>query len=208
MPSGPVILRGILWTTLTCICVYRLGWTVVLGREIKMTKREVKKLNLGFNIGDEVIINQDLIYYSYSQFIKKHPKYAPYWQYKRFVEPTGFPLTIIGVHNHVLDEIYDKNEYCIAVQDKFNRIYLVGGSGVRKIKLESNEVIDKLECIYCDGGVALTTGKTNDSGIGIRYPGILNAYGYDVHGFGNNGIEVKIDYCPMCGRSLKHLHRQ
>lgn len=58
-------------------------------------------------------------------------------------------------------------------------------------------------CEYCDGAKALVIGKTDDIGIAIRYPYFLMAYGYDVHGLGSNGIEVKINYCPICGKELK-----
>lgn len=58
-------------------------------------------------------------------------------------------------------------------------------------------------CDYCEKGKALIIGKTDDVGIAIKYPRQLNAYGYDVHGMGNNGITVKINYCPICGRDLR-----
>lgn len=63
-------------------------------------------------------------------------------------------------------------------------------------------------CKYCQDGVALAIGKSDkpnndDYGISIQYPNFLNAYGYDIHGVGSNGITVKINYCPMCGRELK-----
>ena len=45
-------------------------------------------------------------------------------------------------------------------------------------------------------------GKTDDFGIAIQYPAYLLAYGYDVHGGGSNGLGVKINYCPMCGKYL------
>lgn len=58
-------------------------------------------------------------------------------------------------------------------------------------------------CEYCEKAKALTIGKTDDCGIAIKYPNSLIAYGYDVHGAGSNGLEVKINYCPMCGRKLR-----
>ena len=57
-------------------------------------------------------------------------------------------------------------------------------------------------CEYCKNGVPLVIGKTNDYGIAIQYPQSLNAYGYDIHGTGSNGLICKIEYCPMCGRKL------
>ena len=62
--------------------------------------------------------------------------------------------------------------------------------------------IEPIECPYCQKGVPLVIGKTNDYGIAIQYPNRLNAYGYDVHGTGSNGLLVRINYCPMCGRRL------
>lgn len=58
-------------------------------------------------------------------------------------------------------------------------------------------------CKYCEKAVPLIIGKTNDKGIAIQFPNRLNAYGYDVHGGGSNGLTVKINYCPMCGRKLE-----
>ena len=43
-------------------------------------------------------------------------------------------------------------------------------------------------CEFCEKGKALVIGKTDDIGIAIQYPRKLIAYGYDVHGMGNNGI--------------------
>lgn len=61
-------------------------------------------------------------------------------------------------------------------------------------------------CEYCEKGVPLVIGKTNDYGIAIYRDGAgkeyLNAYGYDIHRMNSNGLEVKINYCPMCGRKL------
>lgn len=58
-------------------------------------------------------------------------------------------------------------------------------------------------CDYCNGGVALVVDeKTTDKGIRICYPNTLNAYGYDVHGTGSNGLSCKINYCPICGEDL------
>ena len=62
---------------------------------------------------------------------------------------------------------------------------------------------NKKDCIYCQKGCALkTSAKTNDVGITILYPNKLMAYGYDIHGSGSNGLTLKINFCPMCGRKL------
>lgn len=58
-------------------------------------------------------------------------------------------------------------------------------------------------CKYCEEAAPLKIGKTNDCGIVIRYPNHLDAYGYNVHGMESNGLEVNINYCPMCGRKLR-----
>lgn len=60
-------------------------------------------------------------------------------------------------------------------------------------------------CEFCENGKSLTTGKTNDYGIAIQYPNKLIAYGYDIHGTGSNGLLVKINICPMCGRKLSEV---
>ena len=61
-------------------------------------------------------------------------------------------------------------------------------------KYLSDEILNsKLDAIYLD----------EFKGIAIKYPAYLSAYGYDVHGGGSNGIQVKIYHCPMCGRYLE-----
>lgn len=60
-------------------------------------------------------------------------------------------------------------------------------------------------CEYCECGVPLVTGKTDDIGVAIiliHKRSFLNAYGYDIHGPGSNGILCRINFCPMCGRKL------
>lgn len=59
-------------------------------------------------------------------------------------------------------------------------------------------------CKYCEQTKPLIIGETNDKGIAIQFPNRLNAYGYDVRGSGSNGLNVKINYCPMCGRKLEN----
>lgn len=62
------------------------------------------------------------------------------------------------------------------------------------------------KCDFCQGGKPLVTGETSDYGISINHISYigpcLHAYGYDVHGTGSNGLTVKINYCPMCGKLL------
>ena len=58
------------------------------------------------------------------------------------------------------------------------------------------------DCKYCQEAKPLAIGQTDDRGIAIRYPNTLNAYGYDVHGSCSNGLNVKINFCPMCGRKV------
>ena len=59
------------------------------------------------------------------------------------------------------------------------------------------------KCEFCEGGKPLVIGRTNDYGIDIHYPNRLVAYGYCVHGMDSNGLDVLINYCPMCGRDLR-----
>ena len=62
------------------------------------------------------------------------------------------------------------------------------------------------KCDFCHRGKPLVIGKTSDYGISINnisYVGYkLIAYGYDVHGTDSNGLAIKINYCPMCGRKF------
>ena len=64
------------------------------------------------------------------------------------------------------------------------------------------------KCKYCELGYPLAVGKTDDPnnddyGITIYNRQYISAYGYDIHGSGSNGISVKINYCPMCGKRLE-----
>lgn len=53
-------------------------------------------------------------------------------------------------------------------------------------------------CKYCEKAVPLVLKDNNsDYGIAIYHPDRLVAYGSD-------GVSCKINYCPMCGKSLKH----
>lgn len=61
------------------------------------------------------------------------------------------------------------------------------------------------ECPYCDAGKPLVSDNINDRGIAIQHKGKLLAYGYDVHGYGSNGLQVSINYCPMCGKKLNEI---
>ena len=70
--------------------------------------------------------------------------------------------------------------------------------------------MDKKEerCEYCDGAKPIAIGRkdnldNDDYGISIHYPNFLEAYGYDVHGMGSNGVSARINFCPMCGKPLE-----
>ena len=64
------------------------------------------------------------------------------------------------------------------------------------------------KCKYCDKGIPLVIGETDDYGIAIQYPRKLIAYGYDIYGYDSNGLVVKINYCPMCGKKLAFQRRE
>ncbi len=72
-------------------------------------------------------------------------------------------------------------------------------------KKEKKDVFVMNDCLYCKKGRALVVGKTDDYGIAIQRTNRLIAYGYDIHGSGSNGLDVSINYCPMCGRKLKEV---
>lgn len=71
------------------------------------------------------------------------------------------------------------------------------------MKIIETMVYDEIECPCCQKGESLVETITNDAGIMIQYPNLLTAYGYDIHKNGCSRIAVKINYCPMCGGSLK-----
>lgn len=72
-------------------------------------------------------------------------------------------------------------------------------------------------CPYCDGAEPLVIGKTNDVGIAIKQETepigpVIIAYGYDIRSSNPNGLRSflmsKINYCPVCGKSLRQKHRE
>lgn len=72
---------------------------------------------------------------------------------------------------------------------------------------------DSQPCPYCDGAEPLVIGKTNDIGIAIKQETeptgpVIVAYGYDIHGSSSNGVQSKINYCPICGKSLRQKHSE
>ena len=73
---------------------------------------------------------------------------------------------------------------------------------IREILLSRYNYNNMVTCKYCEKAEPLIIGKTNDYGIAIQYPNKLIAYGYDVHGSNSNGLIIKINYCPICGRRL------
>ena len=104
-----------------------------------MTNKKIRKLNLGFEIGDTVTVDNKGLYYSYSQFVKRHPKFAPRWQYKCFINEDGMPLRVVGVYKHVMVDPFDSCNYCVVVKDRYGRIYLVGENGVKKVEKVTNQ---------------------------------------------------------------------
>lgn len=98
-----------------------------------MRASKVEKLNLGFKIGDEVTVDNNHIYYSYTQFVHRYFWLASRYQYKCYANNDNSPLKVIGVYKHIMKDKYDKNKYVVVVQDKSKRIYLVGELGVKVI---------------------------------------------------------------------------
>lgn len=74
---------------------------------------------------------------------------------------------------------------------------------IREILLSRYNYNNMITCTYCEKAEPLIIGKTNDYGIAIQYPNKLIAYGYDIHGSNSNGLIVKINYCPMCGKIME-----
>lgn len=60
------------------------------------------------------------------------------------------------------------------------------------------------KCRYCDLGFPLVVEDDGNKGIALHYKGNrMVAYGYDIHGAGSDGLSVRINYCPMCGKDLR-----
>ena len=89
-----------------------------------------------FKRGDIVsVVDNDQVYFNYSQFIKRHLQYAIRWVYKEYpdVEPARRnKYKVLGCYRHVREDRYDNNEWCIVIQSIHSKqIYLIGERGIK-----------------------------------------------------------------------------
>jgi hypothetical protein len=100
----------------------------------KLSAAIALKLNKSISKGTLVTCNPDECYISYSQFIKKHPKYAIRFAYKCYPK-TDSTYKVLGIYKHVMDDFWDHNDYVIVVESTANRqIFLMGEFGVEPTK--------------------------------------------------------------------------
>lgn len=89
----------------------------------------IKEIN-GFKRGDSVYVNPEECYFSYTQFIKRHPKYMLKWSYRSFPKENKI-YVIDGFYRHTLNNKYDKNSFVVVVKDGLNgQTFLVGELGL------------------------------------------------------------------------------
>lgn len=89
--------------------------------------------------GDKCTIDPDQVYISYSQFIKRHPKYAIRWAYK-VMPKTGEVYEVLGVYRHVMNAADDtKNKRCVVIKNKIKQIFLIGNTGVALLTTGEDE---------------------------------------------------------------------
>lgn len=60
-------------------------------------------------------------------------------------------------------------------------------------------------CKYCEKNISIKVKEP--LGIGIHYPNRLIVRGVDKNGW-DTSIDIKINYCPMCGRKLGGLNNE
>lgn len=84
--------------------------------------------------GNLVRINPVHCYQNYSQFIKRHIKYAIRWAYK--CRPNSNHIyKVLAIHKHCMKDLYDDNKLCIVVEDTVTKqIYLMGEKGLTFVK--------------------------------------------------------------------------
>ncbi len=94
----------------------------------------------GLRTGDTVrIIDADQVYANYSQMMKRHPQFALRWAYK------GSPNTadlyrILQIYPHCLADPYDKNDYCVIIQNTTTRqIYMIGECGLEYLDSDTRK---------------------------------------------------------------------
>lgn len=81
--------------------------------------------------GDIVMIDDEFCYGNYSQFIKYHWKYAIRWAYKCMPNKSHL-FRVLGVHSHVQDDRFDRQQFVIAVEDiRTRQIFLTGELGIK-----------------------------------------------------------------------------
>ena len=103
------------------------------------------KTNQSLHKNALVTCNKDHCYISYSQFVKRHPKYAIRFAYKCFpIEDTIY--RVLGVYPHVMDDFWDDNDYVVVVESTKNRqIFLMGEQGLIVVPDKVKELKNKIK---------------------------------------------------------------
>lgn len=95
--------------------------------------------------GSLVKCDPEQCYISYTQFVKRHPKYMARFAYKCYPRQEHV-YKILGVYNHIMEDFYDKNEYVVVVESTTNRqIFLMGECGLIPYMDAAGRVKQKLK---------------------------------------------------------------
>lgn len=131
---------------------------------------------------------------SMKAILKEHSRDHCFQQMKKHGRTSGYYCIGKTVENYPTKHLSHK---CV------NCSYLFAGFKPDNIFYDENLNIP-VECPCCQKGEPLVETLTSDfAGIMIQGPNLLTAYGYDIRKNGCSRIAVKINYCPMCGGSLK-----
>jgi hypothetical protein len=85
---------------------------------------------VSIKLGDVVKCDPEHCYISYVQFIKRHSKFDLRWAYKCYPDKKA-EYNVLGVYNHVLEDVYDNDDFVIVVENtKTKQIHLMGEHGI------------------------------------------------------------------------------
>lgn len=112
---------------------------ILFSSQKKLSAAIALKLNKSIAKGTLVTCNPNECYISYSQFVKKHPKYAIRFAYKCYPK-TDDTYRVLGIYKHVMDDFWDHNDYVVVVESITNRqIFLMGELGIEPTKTAADK---------------------------------------------------------------------
>lgn len=76
------------------------------------------------------LLNDQHIYFTYVDFLKRHPQYAIKWVYREMPN-INHDFKVLGIYRNKGKDANDINNYIVVIRDiQTNQIYLTGEKGI------------------------------------------------------------------------------